>query len=672
MINWFTRAASSVAIICALICLGLNTAYAKPSLKDYGLLPEIELIAVSPSGDLVAFRKRTVASDRIMVISLSSHKQVTSIDVASIKPRNMYFLNDDQLILVAYKSTHPLGFLEKFDISTAFLVDFKGGAIRQLLKPGEFPVYVGQTGLGSVVGISPDGNYAYMPAYTFEDLGSDLDASKIEKKNYSLLQVDLKKDKRPKILSKGTSNTNDFFVDDQGNVVAEESYDNSTNIHKVRARQNGEWVDVFKEKKEIREKSFVGVTPDYKSLVMLNTNEKTGRRDYYTMSLSNGAISEAIFGRDDADIAGIVDNFQRVIYGVQYAGFRPSYQFFNPQLNQRMKDIANAFPEQSVYLSSYSFDWKNIVVYVEGSTAASEYYLFSEGKEPQFLTSSRPSIKPEDINPIATVTFVARDGLKIPTLLTIPSDKVNAMKNLPAVIMPHGGPESHDTIGFDWMAQAFASNGYLVIQPQFRGSNGFGLKHIQAGYGEWGKKMQDDITDAVNFAIKKGIVDPTKICIVGWSYGGYAALAGGAFTPELYKCVVSIAGLGDIKSMLNSDKEKGGKDSELVAYMRRQFTNSEDDSKSMAAASPQNFASNFKAPVLLIHGTEDKRVPVKQSRKMNDELKDAKKDVTYIEIKDEDHSLLINGESRLQTLEEMIKFVNAHLGQATLKVAVPQ
>lgn len=160
----------------------------------------------------------------------------------------------------------------------------------------------------------------------------------------------------------------------------------------------------------------------------------------------------------------------------------------------------------------------------------------------------------------------------------------------------------------------------------------------------------------------KGMVDPSKVCIVGGSYGGYAALAGGAFTPDLYKCVVSIAGVSDLKSMLTWDRSQHGKDSWIVTYMEQQFSNGESDTAAMAAVSPEGFADKFKVPVLLIHGVDDKRVPFKQSQQMNSALKKAKKDVTFIELKGEDH-FLSNGTTRLLALQETVKFVNAHIGQ---------
>jgi len=657
------RPLTSAALLAIICIISTNIAQAKPSLRDYSTLPEVQNIAISPGGDLVAFRKTTNEYDRLSIISLASHKQIASVDVKEIEPKALYFLNEGQLVLRASEYKKIEGFIGQHDVNTAFLYNLQDKSIRQLLIPGQEPVVSGQTGLGSLIGLSPDGKFAYMPAYSFEKAsGPSYKGEKLNDPDFSLLRVYLKEKKAPGIFSKGTNSTYDFFVDDKSNVLAQISYDQKSNLHRVRARQNDKWVEIFKEKIEILEKSFVGVTPDFKSLVILDTNQKTGRIAYYTMSLADGTLSEPIFGRDDADIEGTINSFQRVVYGVRYSGFNPSYQFFDAKLNQRMKDITAKFPEQSVYLSGFSEDWKNLLVNVEGSNSPSEYFLFSEGKEPQFLTSSYPNIKAEDLHPTGKVTFAARDGLKIPTLLTIPKDKVSAMKNLPTIIMPHGGPESHDTIGFDWLAQAFADNGYLVIQPQFRGSDGFGLKHILAGYGEWGKKMQDDITDSVGFAVKKGITDPTRVCIFGMSYGGYAALAGGAFSQDIYKCMVSVAGVSNLKSMLSWEKmERGGKSSD-VSYWKRQFANGEIDNNALNAVSPENFAPDFKAPVLLIHAKNDKSVPIEQSESMNSALKKAGKNVKFIELDNEGHNLR-ESETRLKTLEETIKFFNANIGQ---------
>lgn len=634
-----------------LLCLFTYSTQATIPLKDYGALPSVDMVAISPNGNLIAYRKVTADQDAVFVVSLVEKKLLFAIDVSSTQPGGIYFFNDDQVFLRASQYTRVAGFRGKFDLSTAFVLNIKDKKIRQLLTPGD-KILAGQTGLGNVVGITPDGQYALMPAFSpVNNLFPD--------PSYSLYKVSLLKN-NVRMIENGDFNVNDFFVNREGEAIAQEEFDERNNEHKMLALRDGKWVEIFKEKAAIKHKHFVGVTPDFKSLVMLSNNAETGRTNYYTMSLANGTITGPILGRDDADIENVVTDLQRVVYGVRYSGFSPSYKFFDPKTDKKMNDIMAQFPGQSVWLISWTPDWNNLVVNVEGSDYPDDYFLFDAENKSQYLTTGRPQFKPEDINPIGKVTYTARDGLKIPTLITIPRFKVGAIKNLPAIIYPHGGPASYDTIGFDYWAQAFADQGYLVIQPQFRGSNGFGIQHYKAGHGEWGKKMQDDLTDAVKFFTTKGMIDAKRVCIVGASYGGYAALAGGAFTPDLYKCVVSINGIGDLNAMLSWDKSQNGSDSEVADYMAMQFANGNVDKKELEKMSPEMHASQFSAPVLLIHSENDKRVPIKQSEHMLSALKKAKKSAELIQLKGDNHFLL-EGPTRKQALEETIKFVNKHL-----------
>lgn len=624
-----------------------------PSLNDYGTLPEVQMMVVSPNGNLIAYRKVTLKYDRVVIYSLAEKKAVAAIDVSAIQPNGIYFINNDQLALRVSTETRVSGFRGKIDVSTLYAYDIKTDAIRQLLIPGDGPIFRGQTGLGRLAGLSPDGAYAFMPAY----VGLDYIAAP----PYSLLKIDLREKHKPVVVSKGTSNTSDFFLNGQGEVLARESYNNKDDLHLIEKYEDGEWVEIFKEEVAYRSKSFVGLTSDFKALVMLETDPKTERRAFYNLALSDGTITGPLYVRPDADIEGVVSDFQRVVYGVYYQSFRPSYEFFDPKLNQYVADIQAQLPEESMYLTDWTPDWKHLIFKIEGSAFTSDYVIFSEDKAPARLASSRPQISADDLHPVSQLSFKARDGLTIPTLLTIPRQHATNLKNLPAVIMPHGGPEAHDSIGFDWEAQALANQGYLIIQPQFRGSSGFGLSHILAGRGEWGKKMQDDLTDAVQFFVTNEIVDPKRVCIVGSSYGGYAALAGGAFTPDLYQCVVSINGIGNINDMLSSDTHKHGKDSSIVSYMTEQFNQGEKDKAAMKAVSPEAFAKQFTAPVLLIHGTKDRRVPFAQSKQMNNALKRAKKEVTLVKLKGEGHHLQ-DGTMRLQTLTETVNFINKHIG----------
>lgn len=643
---------------CILVTILTNSCniLATPSLKDYGTLPSVSMVKISPDGSLVAFRKVQDNRDLLVVTSLSDNKIISMLDIAKIQPNNLMFLNDHQLYFLASEYQRVAGFKGKFDTSTGFVLDLNSQKIRQLLTPGSDGIYPGQSGLGRIIGISADGDYAYMPSYLGDPTLLDRDDP-----NYGLVKVKLSSNGKPKAITPGTPHSKEFFTDNQGNLLAEERYNEKTNEHSIWTFDKDTKKLIFKEIIDFHTKSFVGLTPDYSALVFLETNNKSGRVDYYLMDLKSGKISNTNFGRENADIESEIRDQNQIVRGVVYSGFTPSYKFFDPKLDARVQSIVDQFSDHSVHIVSMTPDTKQIIVLIEGSLYAEEYFLFSENdSNPRFLTTSHPNIKAEDINPIGKLTYTARDGLKIPTLITIPKEKISAIKNLPAVIYPHGGPEAHDTIGFDFMAQALASNGYLVIQPQFRGSDGFGAAHALAGHGEWGKKMQDDLTDAIKFFAAKGYIDPNKVCIVGASYGGYAALAGGAFTPALYKCVVSINGIGDVYDQLQWDKSFNGKNSEVAAYMEEQFAKGEIDKKELAKMSPEKSAANFTAPVLLIHSENDKRVPYRQSANMQSALKKAKKPVQLIKLEGENHHLL-ESKTRLQALEETVKFVNSHL-----------
>ena len=210
------------------------------------------------------------------------------------------------------------------------------------------------------------------------------------------------------------------------------------------------------------------------------------------------------------------------------------------------------------------------------------------------------------------------------------------------------------------MSQYFANRGYLVLQPNFRGSTGFGRECQDAGRGEWGGKMQDDITDGINALVTAGYIDPDRICIAGASYGGYAALAGATFTPDLYQCVVAIAPVSDLNLMLSDEKRERGNNHWVVSYWEGVMAEGEARKAKLRAISPYHFADRVSAPVLLLHGDDDTIVPISQSNRMKSALERADKDVTLIKLKGEDHWLSV-ADTRLQTLQAMDAFISEHL-----------
>lgn len=620
--------------------------YAQTSLlpvEVYGKLPSKSMLVLSPNAERMAYRDTSNNKDLMVVIDLAKRSILAAIDVSTVKPTNVYFIDNDRLIFKTSESKHIWGFNGRHNINRAYTYSLKSKKTHQLLTQG-FGIYQGQKQLGNILGLSADKKYAYMTAYQNPDL-------------FNLYKVDLQKRVKPRRHRLGTSDAIDFFLDENGEVIARERYDNEDDLHRVDALVDGKWQEIFREETPFRTKSFNGLTPDQKSLVMLSQDDRHGRRAYYTMSLADGKISAPIFSHKDKDVEQVLTDINRVVYGVQYSGFTPTYEFFDKKLNARMNGLNKALPDSSIKIRNYTPDWQSMVLKVGGNQSAGDYVLYQNSKL-DMLTAECPEIPRNAVHPVKAYSFKARDGLTIPALITSP--KGQTTQNLPAIMLPHGGPESYDKLGFDWQAQYFASQGYVVIQPQFRGSEGFGAEHLLKGRGEWGRKMQDDLTDAVNDLANKGVIDKKRVCIVGGSYGGYAALAGAAFTPELYKCVVSINGVSDVERMLDTDERELGIYHWVLSYWQELIAKGEVIDEHLEQISPINHVDKINAPILLIHGERDKTVLLEQSKNMFDALKAAGKKVTFIKLKHGDHHLS-NAENRLKALKAIDKFIKQYI-----------
>jgi dipeptidyl aminopeptidase/acylaminoacyl peptidase len=224
-------------------------------------------------------------------------------------------------------------------------------------------------------------------------------------------------------------------------------------------------------------------------------------------------------------------------------------------------------------------------------------------------------------------------------------------------VLPHGGPAVRDAPGFDWWAQALAAQGYAVLQVNYRGSDGFGWAFLSAGFGQWGRKMQTDLSDGVRYLASQGTIDPKRVCIVGASYGGYAALAGATLDKGVYRCAVSVAGPSDLHRMIADDKGDMGRQGVGVErYWGRFMGAANVNDPSLDAISPDKFADRVDIPVLLIHGADDTTVPFVQSQLMADALRRAGKSVELVTLKHEDH-YLSHGDTRLQMLGATIDFL---------------
>ena len=313
--------------------------------------------------------------------------------------------------------------------------------------------------------------------------------------------------------------------------------------------------------------------------------------------------------------------------------------------------IKRALPDLDRQLISQDEKKQRFVFRVSSDIQAPEYYLLDITKPSlDFIGAQYPELADVPLAPMQTVSYKARDGLEIEGFLTLPLG--GEAKNLPMVIYPHGGPWSNDEWGFDNYVQFMANRGYGVFQPQFRGSTGYGLAHEEAGYGEWGMGIQDDITDGLKWLIEQGIADPERVCIVGSSFGGYAAAMGVVKTPEMYQCAVTINGVLDLKRHHNSARRL------LFGNLNKAMWNNWDN---LLQTSPYHLAEKITVPVLIIGSEKDADVPVIHSKKMHKRLKRLKKPSTYIELPNGEH-YRTNEKNEITKLKAIEKFLAEHLG----------
>jgi len=323
--------------------------------------------------------------------------------------------------------------------------------------------------------------------------------------------------------------------------------------------------------------------------------------------------------------------------------------------------LRGQFPNSRVSIAQETEDENSLVLFVSGSDLPGAYVIYDKKANRLIQAASEyPNIQKKDIGLIQSIEYKARDGMTIPAVLTWPvgANTPEQKKNLPLIVLPHGGPEAHDTVRFDWWSQFLANKGYLVLQPNFRGSTGFGWAHTQAGHGKWGQEMQHDVSDGVLAMVKAGYADKDRVCIMGASYGGYAAFAGAAFTPELYKCSVAVAGVSDIHQMLARTKNNAGSHW-IVRHWQTLMGESKDDPGKLKRTSPINSVENVAAPMLILHGDDDTVVPLYQSKIMHSAMKKANKDSRYVVLKGEDH-WLSRSETRLQMIQEIDAFLDKH------------
>lgn len=630
-------------------------AFAKPPLEAFGDAPPVRGATISPDGKTIAYISRVKDVDYLAKYDVETGKNEALIRIPDVKAGATGWVGSNYILLHASVITSNEGRTTKYEDTGAFAYNLTTKKIVQLLidTRGLYPY---QSGLGRIAGIDPDGQYVYMPAYMDKPGGEP---------SLDLVKVNLDTGRGARVAGReGTGSTINWIMNNKGAAVARVDFSEKRGVYEIRAVDaNGGTRVIYTETTRNPTFSIAGFAEHDGALVAV----KEGNSDFnemYEISLADGALTGPLRTRANAEIEGIIRDENKVVIGISYSGLYPSYEMFDQTINRDLKAAIGALPDASVSLVSWSGDWSKLLLYAEGGAQPPRYMLFDRiAKKLSPISRARPDIKPNEIGEVITIEYKARDGLPISALITWPATvPADQRKNLPMIVMPHGGPESYDSVSFDWLAQFLANEGYVVFQPNFRGSGGFGATFAQAGYGEWGRKMQDDITDGAKALMTMGWANPNRTCILGWSYGGYAALAGGALTPDLYKCIVAIAGVSDLRTMLGWEMRKRGANSPAYDYWTSVIGDPEHDGEAIDAVSPSRQADKFKAPVLLIHGGDDLTVPERQSEIMEQALKDAGKPVSYLRIGKDDHGLVAL-ESRNKALTAIRDFLQMHIGK---------
>lgn len=368
---------------------------------------------------------------------------------------------------------------------------------------------------------------------------------------------------------------------------------------------------------------------------------------------------EVIMSNDQVDVSGVLYSAEhdKLLYGA-YITDKPHYQFFDENFEKLFRKIQSKLNvhESELGINDYNKEMTKFIVSVSSDTVYGKYYYYdSTTDELTELATLSPWLNPNELAEMHPISYKSRDGLTINGYLTLPKNK--EVKDLPLIVNPHGGPWARDMWGFNPEVQLLANRGYAVLQVNFRSSTGYGKEFLQAGNKQWGLKIQDDITDGVQWAIDQGIADPDRIGIYGASFGGYATLAGITYTPDLYAAAVDYVGVSNIFTLLNT----------IPPYwetMRNMFYervgHPEKDKELLTAVSPVFHADKIKTPLFVAQGANDPRVNKAESDQIVEALRARGVEVEYM-LKDNEGHGFANEENRIEFYNAMVKFFDSHL-----------
>jgi dipeptidyl aminopeptidase/acylaminoacyl peptidase len=635
---------------CLVVLLG---AVAEPParavpLEVYGRLPQLEDVAISPDGSKIAFVSTRADSRLLAIVSLTNRKSVSGLKVGDEKLRSIAWADDDNLMITTSVTALPWDFAgTEREWYMLQIYNVKHRTLEGLPRPllGRAPVMNVISGHVMVRQVRGH-TLLFVPGYYLANTGF------VATPLRALFRCDLTTGGE-RLLREGTEATQEWVVDADGRVVAEEDYSEQGQRWSIQVLRGERLEEVAWGRESIDFPHVLGFGPSDDTLLVQSTED--GDSVWRLLFMKDGTFGPPMAEHHTLD-EPIEDGLTYRLIGGMRIDDESHYFFFDSTMEARWQSILKAFPDERVRFVSSSADFMKIIVRVDGPRDGFRYELVDlNTRKAEPIGDVYEGLK----HPLEArrITYSAADGLAIPAYLTLPSGQ--PPNHLPLIVLPHGGPADRDTADFDWWSQALAAQGYAVLRSNYRGST-LNRRFLAAGFGEWGRKMQTDLSDGVRYLAKLGIVNPARVCIVGASYGGYAALAGVTLDPGVYRCAVSVSGISDLRRMLLWTDRAAGQGNKIgVRFWDRFWGASGPNDPVLERLSPIAHVDAVSVPVLLIHGRDDTVVPFEQSELMFEALQRAGKDVELVTLKHEDH-WMSHSETRLQMLEACVAFLRKY------------
>lgn len=641
-----------------LLLIYSSTLIGKPLLPE-DFIAEGDMITakVSPDGTYIATVWNAKQARSVVVYRVKDSSVVSKFGDNIIRPYDVSWANNDKLLvklLVPYNTSkvrRESQSKEDFDINDYFMF----GRIISSNIDGKEVVAL----MNDERSVKRNVNLARITHFLPNDPNHILmSASRRERLTLFKVNVNTGESERVAI---GGRFTVAFVNDSDGNLLFRYDYRRiakTIEILKFAGEDDWDTVDTIffdeddEDKNKVDFRDLVGVKDD--RLVYRKLNEESG---YYELILVTEDSKDVLVSLPNTDIVSVITTgIDNEVVG--YTTLKDVYRshYFDKDRQAIYSKVEENFENENFYFSSVAKSQNIAVIKSWGSTNPLTFLTYNlitnKLKRFNYPYSTLPSSK---LAAGFKVQYLARDKTLINAYIYLPAS-YDGSKKLPLVVMPHGGPQARNSLNYSDFTQFIATRGYIVIRPNFRGSTGYGKEFERAGYKEWGGKMQEDLEDAVKFLVDENLVDASKVCIVGASYGGYAALMGTIKTPGMYKCAASINGVTHLPEQVEFDLDKFESE-RLQAFIKDSIGDPDKDQKMLEARSPALHADKINVPILLIHGDEDKVVPYEQAELMFEALEDNDKTARFITLKETGHNFMHYREDTLDVFNALERFL---------------